>query len=291
MRFISLFSGCGGFDLGLERAGFKCVGQLEIMPYALKVLKKNWPHVPKHTDILTLLRSDSLVKTFHRQTRKAKGFQADGADFSLKLCESSKYLIRNGYLLKMFPDSFPSTTAGTWRSSFKRWPSAAMGGLTEFWTLNISDAPNDAKESSLSDVLEANAPPRYYLSKRAVQGMVARSKKWGKSSYVFLQETDKDETQKLKHLSLQRLEQALTPTKITEPISSPQPFRLQTAIEPTLGQKETLSPKPLGKPQGETLALYGKTLILRKLTPTEKEKLQGFPVDWTLVEESSSETP
>lgn len=29
MKFISLFSGCGGFDLGLEKAGMKCVGQKE----------------------------------------------------------------------------------------------------------------------------------------------------------------------------------------------------------------------------------------------------------------------
>jgi DNA (cytosine-5)-methyltransferase 1 len=40
-KFISLCSGGGGMDLGLEKAGFKCVGQVEIMPYALKVLKKH----------------------------------------------------------------------------------------------------------------------------------------------------------------------------------------------------------------------------------------------------------
>jgi DNA-cytosine methyltransferase len=52
-NFISLCSGCGGLDLGLERGGMKCVGQVEIMPYALKVLKKHWPEIPKHTDIKT----------------------------------------------------------------------------------------------------------------------------------------------------------------------------------------------------------------------------------------------
>ena len=52
--FISLCSGCGGMDLGLERSGMKCVGQVEIMPYALKVLKKHWPEVPKWDDIKSL---------------------------------------------------------------------------------------------------------------------------------------------------------------------------------------------------------------------------------------------
>ena len=29
MRFVSLFTGIGGFDLGLETAGMTCVGQLD----------------------------------------------------------------------------------------------------------------------------------------------------------------------------------------------------------------------------------------------------------------------
>jgi len=64
MNFLSLFSGCGGMDLGLEKGGMKCVGQVEIMPYALKVLKKHWPKTPKHTDISTLLQGGSLVRTY-----------------------------------------------------------------------------------------------------------------------------------------------------------------------------------------------------------------------------------
>lgn len=40
MKFISLCSGCGGIDLGLERSGMKCQGQVEIMPYALKILNR-----------------------------------------------------------------------------------------------------------------------------------------------------------------------------------------------------------------------------------------------------------
>ena len=47
----SLFSGIGGLDLGLERAGMKVIWQSEIDPYACKVLKKHWPEVPNHGDI------------------------------------------------------------------------------------------------------------------------------------------------------------------------------------------------------------------------------------------------
>lgn len=51
MKVGSLFSGIGGLDLGLERAGMTVSWQSEIDPYACKVLAKHWPGVPNHGDI------------------------------------------------------------------------------------------------------------------------------------------------------------------------------------------------------------------------------------------------
>ena len=51
MKVGSLFSGIGGLDLGLERAGMSIAWHSEIDPYACKVLKKHWPEVPNHGDI------------------------------------------------------------------------------------------------------------------------------------------------------------------------------------------------------------------------------------------------
>jgi DNA (cytosine-5)-methyltransferase 1 len=51
LTFGSLFSGIGGLDLGIERAGMQCKWQVEIDDYATKVLEKHWPDVPRWRDI------------------------------------------------------------------------------------------------------------------------------------------------------------------------------------------------------------------------------------------------
>ena len=50
----SFFSGIGGLDLGLERAGFDLKFMCEVKPFCREVLKEHWPDVPVENDIRSL---------------------------------------------------------------------------------------------------------------------------------------------------------------------------------------------------------------------------------------------
>jgi DNA (cytosine-5)-methyltransferase 1 len=51
MKVGSLFTGIGGFDLGLERAGMKVVWQAEKDKHARSVLRRHWPDVRLYEDV------------------------------------------------------------------------------------------------------------------------------------------------------------------------------------------------------------------------------------------------
>jgi DNA (cytosine-5)-methyltransferase 1 len=58
MNFATLFSGIGGFDLGLERAGMTCAWQCEIDKAARKVLALRFPDVPCLEDVCNVTSSN-----------------------------------------------------------------------------------------------------------------------------------------------------------------------------------------------------------------------------------------
>ena len=73
----SVFSGVGGFDLGLERAGWRVVWQVENNPVRQKILRRHWPDVDLRGDIETdtggLSRVDLMCGGFPCQDLSVAG--------------------------------------------------------------------------------------------------------------------------------------------------------------------------------------------------------------------------
>lgn len=63
VRVLSLFSGGGLGDYGLELSGMEIVGQVEIDDYCQKILKLRWPKVPKWTDIRSVDSWDVFARS------------------------------------------------------------------------------------------------------------------------------------------------------------------------------------------------------------------------------------
>ena len=111
-KVLDLFSGIGGFSLGLERTGgFETVAFCEICPKARKVLEKHWPNVPIYEDVKKLtkdklkndgIKFDVVTAGFPCQdisisNSKAKG--VNGAYFGSRGFEKIIYeLNESGYM-------------------------------------------------------------------------------------------------------------------------------------------------------------------------------------------------
>ncbi len=85
MKFGSLFSGIGGMDLGLERAGMQCAWQVEIDDYCTKILNKHWPDVPKFGEVRDVGKGnletvDLIAGGFPCQPHSVAGKQRGAAD-------------------------------------------------------------------------------------------------------------------------------------------------------------------------------------------------------------------
>ena len=71
--------------------------------------------------------------------------------------------------------------AGGWQAMDGVLPGASM-------TLNTGECPNDERESTLSQILQPNAPEKYYLSAKACAGILRRAERRGKELPPMLKE-------------------------------------------------------------------------------------------------------
>lgn len=171
MKVGSLFSGIGGLDLGLERAGMEVIWQAENDPAATNVLSRRW--LATAPDFGTPSRMQLL--------------QSLPVGFSSKT--SLAFYPLATVPAALMPDANAATPERTWRSSSGSWPNSGMGGPTGCLTLSTSESPKDAAGCSLSDVLETQpVPQKYFLSPKAATGILRRAERRGRKLPGALEE-------------------------------------------------------------------------------------------------------
>ena len=116
---------------------------------------------------------------------KEADWTTNAADWPGTLCELFQNVARAGSSGKTCPELCQLTKDGTSGRSSGRWTNAAIISHGVSLTLNFSERPNDAVESSLSDILETgDIPQRYYLSAKACTGILRRDGKRGELTLV-----------------------------------------------------------------------------------------------------------
>lgn len=57
----SFFAGIGGFDLGFQKAGIETVWQCELNPFCREILEQHWPEVPRAKDIRKIQSDEDIA--------------------------------------------------------------------------------------------------------------------------------------------------------------------------------------------------------------------------------------
>jgi site-specific DNA-cytosine methylase len=80
-KVLDLFSGIGGFSLGLERTGgFETVAFCEIEKFPQKVLAKHWPEVPIYEDVRSIHGVSNTNAARMEESRVDKAAQGNGKE-------------------------------------------------------------------------------------------------------------------------------------------------------------------------------------------------------------------
>jgi len=297
MKFVSLFAGIGGFDLGMEKSGFTCVGQVEIDPYAMKVLRKNWPSVPKHDDVKTL-----EVKEFQypdivvfgspcqdlSHAGKRSGISGekssiffDAINYIRLLQKQTNFEYPKFVVWENVLGSFSSNGGKDFEAVLKSMVGDSISMPTGGWKKNgdysgVAFGPKGSAEWRAFDSQYFGVPQR----RRRVYLVYNPS---GESAGEILLEQEKlrihpeNSRKKAKRASTKFEEYPSNPIELDK--TSFFSINWQASAHQSL-MVDTEKTGPLDTSQVK--AVYSEKIQeIRKITPIEAERLQGFPDGWT----------
>jgi hypothetical protein len=150
----------------------------------------NMPNGPSNQEQLTLLLEEPLARPGPWRVKEWV-LKIRGAESPLRMLDLLRELNPDGLCGKMSPASIlPEIPEDpTLPLSPINWLNAGIISPTERLTLSTSESHNAAADVFLSDVLQGgNLPPRFYLSRKACEGILRRATKRGKTLPPMLEQ-------------------------------------------------------------------------------------------------------
>jgi hypothetical protein len=216
----SLFDGSGGFPLGGLLCGIEPLWASEIEPFPIRVTTKRIPQMKHYGDISKLnganLPPVDIITFGSPCTDMSVAGKRAGLDGeqsvlfyeAIRIIKEMRCKTNGRYPRYAVWENVPGAFSSNKGADFRAVLEAVIGvknrapqclylkkddGLTQtcFWETdgawltelsmrNISEFPNAVVESTLSQILQAEVPEKYYLSPKACQGILRRAAARGK---------------------------------------------------------------------------------------------------------------
>ena len=266
----SLFAGVGGFDIAAERADIKIEWMSENDKHASSVLAEHWPNIPNYGDIHDISSApkvDLLAGGFPCPSYSVAGQRGGLADDRGALWWEFRRLISEGQPTWVLGENVPgllSSSGGrdfttiikslvqlgygvVWRVLDAQWFGVAQRRRRVF-IVGHSGGQSRPEVLAIAESLSGHPQP-------------SREKRQKVAGTIETRPTDERRRVEENHLILMEIPE----------------------IAPNLTARSYESPNVEG---GEDVVLQTQTGV-RRLTPLETERLQGFPDNWTATQSTT----
>ena len=274
MRTLSLFSGIGGFDLGFERAGMTVVGVCEIDKHAQKILQRHFPDATLHDDVRKVHYAresvDLVCGGFPCQdlsvAGKRRGLDGERSGLWFEFARIIDEVQPQWVVIENVPGLF-SSDGGRDFAVIIQW--LAKRGYGVGWRVLDSQGFGLAQRRKRVFIVASFGTPR-----GCTLLLEPESVRWDTTTRRGERQGHTRAVAKCLTAHGQRIDyesEIMIPFLLWESTHCDDPVRLcsNQNLSPTL-------PARMGT-GGNNVPLIG----VRRLTPTECERLQGFPDGWT----------
>jgi DNA (cytosine-5)-methyltransferase 1 len=293
MRVGSVFAGIGGFDLAFHRAGCDIAWQIEIDPFCLKVLEKHFPKVKRYHDVREvrgqdLEAVDILVGGFPCQDLSVAGSRKGLRGAQSSLWWEFHRLVGELHPTWVLVENVPgmlSSNKGRDMGTILR----SLGDLGYWWAYRVLDAqwfglPQRRKRVFIvGHIGDRSAPVKVLLEPEGGAGDSTQ---------------DGTEKQEVAGASARaaggfgkQVADTLTAHYAKGPATAGKDSRVRNVVASLVNDTKFPTLRGFGHGwQGQHWDDSTKAMLLRRLTPLECERLQGFPDGWTCLCEALGDT-